>query len=128
MKQKTISFLRWIPSAVIIVQVSTAAVLKFSGNAFMVKQFTDAGLINYMPVFATMELLFVALFIWPHTLHIGLLLLTTYFGGAIAVEMMMGNPLIPAVVLCIIWLAAWLREPAIFKLPITVKTGLHYQN
>jgi len=128
MKQKTIGFLRWIPSAVIIVQVSTAAVLKLSGNAFMVKQFAAARLINYMPVFATMELLFVALFSWSRTLHVGLLLLTTYFGGAIAVEMMMGNPLIPAVMLCIIWLAAWLRNPAIFKLPMTVKTALHYQN
>jgi len=56
-----------------------------------------------------------ALFLYPRTIRIGFLLLTAYFGGAIAVEITHGTFIVPAIILTLIWIAAYLRKPDIFK-------------
>jgi len=49
-------------------------------------------------------------------MRLGFLLLTAWFGGAIAVELSHGNAFIfPAVILTILWIAAFLRDRSILK-------------
>jgi hypothetical protein len=48
-------------------------------------------------------------------MRIGFLLLTAYFGGAIATEITHGGFIAPIAILTIVWIAAYLRKPEIFK-------------
>ena len=115
MSNKTKNILKLTPSVVIALAITVSAASKFSGLPALVQSFTERGLIQYLNVFATMELLFVALFLNPRTMKIGLLLLTAYFGGAIATELSYRNAMIaPAVILSMLWVAAYLRNPGIF--------------
>jgi hypothetical protein len=49
-------------------------------------------------------------------MRLGFLLLTAWFGGAMAVELSHGSVFIfPAVILTVLWIAAFLRDPSILK-------------
>jgi hypothetical protein len=115
MNNKTKKVLKWLPSFIIACQLSISAILKFTGFPFFVQSFSEIGLVQYLKVFGCAELLLASLFIYPRTMRIGFLLLTAYFGGAIAVEITHGTFIVPFLVLILIWIATYLRNPAIFK-------------
>jgi len=115
MNDKTKNILRWLPSFVIATQLTVSAVLKFTSFPFLVQSFTEIGLVQYLKIFGSMEILLEALFLYPRTMRIGFLLLTAYFGGAMAVEITHGTFVAPVVILTLIWIAAYLRKPEIFK-------------
>src|SRR6478672_184352 len=115
MSNKTKNVLKWLPSFIIACQLSVSAILKFINFPFLVQSFSEMGLAQYLKVFGCAELLLVLLFLYPGTMMIGFLLLTAYFGGAIAVEISHGTFIIPSLILSIIWIAAFLRDPAIFR-------------
>ncbi|HYL93450.1 MAG TPA: DoxX family protein [Alphaproteobacteria bacterium] len=55
-----------------------------------------------------------ALFLVPATRSIGLLLVSSYMGGAIATHLSHGQLILqPAIFLSMLWLGAWLRHPEI---------------
>jgi hypothetical protein len=64
---------------------------------------------------AVLEAVCAALFMLPRTRSLGLLLVSAYLGGAMAVHVAHGqsDAVRPAILLGIIWLAAWLRHPQI---------------
>ena len=64
------------------------------------------------------EMIFSILFLIVSTSRFGLLLLTGYLGGAMAMEISFGQVIAPMVFLVLLWLAAFLREPSAF-LPIS---------
>lgn len=67
-----------------------------------------------LQVVAILELTSALLFLVPSTRSAGLLLLSAFLGGAIATHMGHGEPVAgPAIVLALVWLAAWLRHPEI---------------
>jgi hypothetical protein len=67
---------------------------------------------NKLTLIAIVEVLSALLFLVPFTRSAGLLLVSSFMGGAIATHIQHGqSPLQPAVVLCLIWLGAWLRHP-----------------
>ncbi len=78
-----------------------------------------------------MELLFLLLFMGKRTMRLGLLLLTGYFGGAMAIEAIFGNMMVPAIILTVTWLAAGVREPQLFGIKSQpgifnqLTTGIH---
>ena len=115
MSNKIKSTLRWLPSFIIACQLSVSAILKFTGFSFLVQSFSEMGLAQYLKVFGCAELLLASLFLYPRTMRIGFLLLTAYFGGAIAVEISHGTFIVPSLILTLIWIAAYLRNPAIFR-------------
>ena len=83
--------------------------------------FVELGVDDYLSLLGLAEIVFGFLFLFPSTTRIGLLLLTAYFGGAIAMEIpynMVAGPMVP---LILIWIAAFTRHPATF---IERKTGL----
>jgi len=67
-----------------------------------------------MMFIATLEVSSALLFLAPATRSIGLLLVSSYMGGAIATHLGHGQPIIqPSFVLLLLWLGTWLRHPEI---------------
>lgn len=57
------------------------------------------------------------LFLFPKTNKFGVLLLSSYMGGAIIIHMTGGmNIMLPSVVLILVWVVGFLRNPELFKL------------
>jgi hypothetical protein len=71
----------------------------------------DGGKLTFI---AALEVLSAAFFLIPFTRSLGLLLVSSFLGGAIATHLQHGQPIYqPAIVLVLIWLGAWLRHPQI---------------
>ncbi len=63
---------------------------------------------------AVLEVVSTLLFLVPLTRSAGLLLVSSFLGGAIATHLQHGQPIVqPSFVLLLIWLGAWLRHPEI---------------
>ena len=81
----------------------------------LVEIFSKIGLLSYLKILGMTELMFLTLFLWKKTRRLGLLLLTGYFGGAMAVELSHGTFFIaPATILTLIWITAYLYDETIF--------------
>jgi hypothetical protein len=101
----------WIPAALIIF----SGILKLAGSAAVMDTLNQLGVGRYRFLLGAMELLFAALFVIPATMHLGFILASCYFGGAIATELshdaLKVNPFIPIVLL---WIGAFIRDRSIF--------------
>ena len=116
MKSKTRKFLKWIPSILAALIIVSGSVMKLTAQPELVEIFSKSGMLPYMKELGIAELLFVSLFLWPRSFRIGFFLLTAYFGGAMAVELSQHIFFImPAVILTLVWLAAWLRDGSLFS-------------
>jgi DoxX-like family len=63
---------------------------------------------------AFLELASAVLLAYPRSRPLGLLMVSAYLGGAICAHVAHDHPFLqPAIVLCLVWLAAWLRHPAL---------------
>ena len=97
----------------LIIIVSASSKLAFVPQ--LVDIFSKIGLLSYLKILGMTELVFLALFLWNKTRKLGLLLLTGYFGGAMAVEMSHGTFFIaPATILTLTWITAYLKDEKIF--------------
>ena len=107
--------LKWTPSILVTLMIISGALMKLTAQPQLVEVFSKSGLLPYMKLLGTAELLFLFLFLWSRSLRIGFLLLTGYFGGAMAVELSQHIFFImPAAILALVWLAAWLRDNSLF--------------
>ena len=69
---------------------------------------------NRLTFIAILEIMSAILFLIPITRSAGLLLVSSYMGGAISAHLGHGQPILqPAVILTLLWLGAWLRHPEI---------------
>lgn len=71
-----------------------------------------------MPLVGTILLICLLLYIIPRTAVLGAILLTGYFGGAIASHVRVGNPLFthtlfPIYIAILVWLGLYLRDPRV---------------
>ncbi|HYM19739.1 MAG TPA: DoxX family protein [Candidatus Kapabacteria bacterium] len=88
----------------------------------VVEDFTTLGVGEYTIVFGLSEIILCMLFLYPKTLKLSVLLLSAYFGGAMATHVShSSSPLQPAIPLIFIWIAAYLRESSIFFSPTLQK-------
>lgn len=69
----------------------------------------------------TGEIIFSLLFLFTPTSKIGLLLLTAYFGGAMAAEIPYHQVAAPLVPLVLVWVAAFIRQRSAFLSPTVSK-------
>ena len=107
--------LKMIPAFLVSVIIIISGVLKISGHHPLLPHFAEMGFAGYVPLFGGLEIVFALLFLFPKTVNLGLLLLTAYFGGAMAVELSHGQLfVVPGIILSIIWLSAYLRDPGMF--------------
>ncbi len=95
-----------IPSLMLIM----SGIMKVTGAQQIVTGLTKAGLGNLVTFIGVIELVSVALFLYPKTYKIGFLLLCSYLGGAMCIELAGGQPPMAAVFIAIIWIAVFLRD------------------
>lgn len=115
MNNNTKTILRWTPTGVLTLLLLLSGSSKISGQSPMMAHFSEMHLSAYVPFFGTMEIAFAVCFIFSRTMKPGLLLLTAYFGGAIATELPYGAYIIvPLVLLALVWTAAFLRKKDVF--------------
>ena len=115
MKQKIKSVLKWAPSGLAAVIITISAIMKLASVPQLVEMYSRIGMLDYLKLLGVAELVFITLFTVNRTMRIGFLLLTAYYGGAMAAELSHGNFFIfPAIILTAVWIAAFLRDPSIF--------------
>jgi hypothetical protein len=89
-----------------------------SGKLFLhPEQMEQMKLGDWRIIIALGEIVSALLFLFPKTNKYGTLLLSSYMGGAIIIHMMNGISIgMPTVVLILVWVVAYLRNPELFKL------------
>lgn len=102
----------WILSGLIAAALIASAGMKLSQAAPVVEKFTEWGLKDHVILIGVGELVCALLFLLPRTGVLGTLLLSGYFGGAIATHLQHGEAILgPAAFLVALWVAAALRMP-----------------
>ena len=95
--------------------IALSGVMKLSGNPKIIEAMAALGVGRYVRLLGVMELAFAALFVFPATMKLGIILSSCYFGGAIATELshdaLKVNPFLPIVLL---WVGAFIRDRSIF--------------
>jgi len=100
--------------------------LKISGIHPMLDHFITMGLsVTVVKVFGVAEVIFSLMFVYHRTSKLGLLLLTGYFGGAIAAEIPFHQVMAPIMPLALVWIAAFVRERSNF---LSVNISKHSPN
>jgi hypothetical protein len=80
------------------------------------EQMDQIHLTNWRIIIAIGEITSALLFLFPRTNIYGLLLLSSYMGGAIIIHMTGGlNIMMPSVILVVIWIVGFLRNPELLK-------------
>lgn len=92
--------------------LAASAGLKLSGTETMVAAFEKWDLGEMRNVIGVLEIACAALYVFPKTSSLGVLMLSSYFGGAIVAHMGHGEPyVVPVVFLVLVWIAQYLRRP-----------------
>ena len=99
------------------IMVAMSAFMKLSGNPQMVDGFTKMGMIQYLQLFGAIEVISLILFFYPKTHKIGFLLLCSYLGGAMSIELSHGQPPISALLLALYWVSVFIKDKNMF-LPV----------
>ena len=89
-----------------------------SGKLFLhPEQMEQMHLADWRIIIALGEIVSALLFLFPQTNKFGTLLLSSYMGGAIIIQMTGGSSIVmPVVVLLFVWVGFCLRNPNFFKL------------
>ena len=89
-----------------------------SGKLFLhPEQMEQMHLANWRVIIALGEIVSALLFLFPKTNKFGTLLLSSYMGGAIIIHMTGGmSIMLPSVVLILVWVGCYLRNPEFFKM------------
>ena len=120
MYKKKRTTIRKIPALLIATILAASGILKITGIHPMLDHFITMGFsFTVVKIFGAAEVIFSLVFIYPRTSKIGLLLLTGYFGGAIAAEIRYHQVMAPMMTLALVWIAAFVREPSNF-LSVTI--------
>jgi hypothetical protein len=103
----------WILAGLLTALFLFSAYGKFSNPS----QMEQMKLADWRIIIALGEITSTLLFLFPKTNKWGTLLLSSYIGGAIVVHMVSGLPIImPSVVLMVIWVTSFIRNPELYKL------------
>lgn len=98
------------------------SIFKFIVNEEVIKGTTDLGFqVHHLPILGTLGLIATLLYIFPRTEILGAILLTGYWGGAIATHVRMDNPLFthilfPVYLGVLAWGALWIKNERLRKL------------
>jgi hypothetical protein len=100
-------------TAVALLGLAGSAYGKLSAQPQMVEMFHKMGFADgALRQFGGLELACAIVYAIPQTAVLGAVLLTGYFGGAIATHVKLGEPFTaPLLIGVLVWGALWLREP-----------------
>jgi DoxX-like protein len=99
-----------IPSLMLVM----SGIMKLIAAPEIVEGLTKGGLGNYIQLFGIIELVSVALFLYPKTYKIGFFLLLSYLGGALSIELASGHPPMAVAFLILVWISVFLRDKLMF--------------
>jgi hypothetical protein len=91
--------------------------IKFTHVDAVAQSMTQLGIpAGYAPSIGVLELVCLAIYLIPSTALLGVVILTGYLGGAIALHVRVGNPLFshvlfPTYIAALLWGGLYLREP-----------------
>jgi len=115
MKSKTKMIVSTIFIALVCLMIAIGATAKIIGVKQVVEGLTHLGVGDYVKSLGLMEILFVALFLHSTTSKVGFIFLCCYFGGAMATHLSHGESMLqPAILLSLVWVAAFVRDKSIF--------------
>ena len=117
MNTKTKSITGWTLSGIIGLMLLASAFDKISGSAHALQMASSFGLsAGSYAVLGGIEVTAVILFLYPRTALLGLLLLSSYLGGAIATHLQhQQDILFPAIIEAFVWIAAVIRLPELTR-------------
>jgi hypothetical protein len=117
MNHKAKNIVGWTFSGIVMLLMSASAIDKISGSAHSLEMTQSFGITPALyRLLGIIELTSVILFMIPRTGVLGLLLLSSYLGGAIATHLQHGQSLIfPAAIEVLIWIAALIRYPPLLR-------------
>jgi hypothetical protein len=97
--------------------LASSAILKFARVPGVVNQMAASGFADgKLVLVATLELLSALLFLYPRTRSVGLLVLSSFLGGAICTHVQLGEYAKvggPCILLSLAWIGTWLRHPEV---------------
>ena len=102
-----------IPSLMLVM----SGIMKLIRNPTLVEHMEQGGLGGYIAFFGIIELVSVALFVYPRTSRTGFLLLCCYLGGALATELANAQPPTAAILLALLWTSVFLHNRTMFLEP-----------
>ena len=106
----------WILTVVLSALFLMSAAFKLSGAAQVTEMMGKWGLGNEVILIGVGEAASALLFLIPRTHSLGLLLLSSYMGGAIVTHMQHGEPYVTqSIMLVVIWMAGFLRHPQVLQ-------------
>lgn len=114
--------------------LAMSSIVKFAGVPKVVHQMALAGFTDgRLLLVAILEILSAVLFLYPKTRSFGLLLLSSFLGGAICAHVQMGEfpkAVGPSILLTLAWTGTWLRHPeTLWSFKTNVSTqGLRAEN
>jgi hypothetical protein len=116
-KQKTIKISAWVLTGIIAFALTMSAIMKISLNEMGLEQAKTMGMSSStFQIIGVVELISLIFFIIPRTGVIGTVLLMAYFGGAIAVHILVQQPIIPGLIIeFFVAITAMLRFPELTK-------------
>lgn len=119
---KTTIWISWIMSGLVILFMLADSIFKFIQPAEVVQGTIDLGYASHhIAVIGTLGLLSILLYAIPRTAVLGAILLTGYFGGAVATHLRLDNPLFSHILFSVYlgilaWGGLWLRDERLRKL------------
>jgi len=101
--------------------VTMSAIVKFAGVPGVVHNMAADGFSDgKLTLVAALEILSAALFLFPRTRSFGVLVLSSFLGGAICTHVQMSEyakGIGPSILLTLAWIGTWLRHPQAFWSP-----------
>ena len=106
----------WVLTVLLSALFLFSAAIKLSGSKQVVEMMEKWGLGNEVTLIGVGEAVCALLFLIPRTHSLGLLLLSSYMGGAIVTHMQHGEPYYgPSIMLVVIWVTGFLRHPQVLQ-------------
>jgi hypothetical protein len=107
-----------IMSALPVLLVAFSAVMKFMRPPAVVEGFNHLGLPSDLVVkLGVLQLICALIYVIPRTAVLGAILLTAYFGGAIATTLRVGDPYVGTILFgVLVWGGLFLRDPRLRQL------------
>jgi hypothetical protein len=106
----------WVLTGLLTLLFAFSAAMKLARAQPAVEGFEKFGLTDFIILIGVGELVSAVLFLIPRTTSAGLLLLSSYMGGAIVTHMQHGESFVgPSVILVLVWVAGYLRHPEVLQ-------------
>ncbi len=119
---KTKRWTSYIMSALVILFMLMDSIMKFVKPPEVIEGTLALGFAEqHLPVIGTLGLISTLLYVFPRTSILGAILLTGYFGGAVATHLRLNNPLFTHTLFTVyfgilIWGGLWLRNTKLREL------------